>query len=175
VVPEGARVSTMNINSIHGGMDEPEEGYTGLPAPLVPDRCRMVLDRRFLIEETLDDVKAEIHSVLETIKRDRHDFSYDVRELFSVLPTMTSREAPIVAAVSDAIRERLRTEPEYVVSPGTYDQKHIARIGRLHNCIAYGPGILDLAHQPDEYVGIQDMIESAQIMGRTLQSLLLTT
>lgn len=173
VVPEGARESTMNINSIHGGMDEPEVGYTGLPAALVPDRCRMVLDRRFLIEEQLDDVKAEIHDVLESIKRNRDNFTYDVRELFSVLPTMTARDAPVVSAVADAIRKRLGTEPEYVVSPGTYDQKHIARIGRLHNCIAYGPGILDLAHQPDEYVGIQDMIESAQVMGRTLQSLLL--
>lgn len=174
VVPEGARESTMNINSIHGGLDEPEAGYTGLPAALVPDRCRMVLDRRFLIEEELDDVKAEIHDVLETIKHDRDSFKYNVRELFSVLPTMTARDAPVVTAVAEAIRERLGTEPEYVVSPGTYDQKHIARIGRLHNCIAYGPGILDLAHQPDEYVGIQDMIESAQVMGRTLQSLLLT-
>ena len=44
--------------------------------------------------------------------------------------------------------------PDYVVSPGTYDQKHIDRIGQLHDCIAYGPGILDLAHQPDEWVGI---------------------
>ncbi|MFK8081970.1 MAG: acetylornithine deacetylase/succinyl-diaminopimelate desuccinylase family protein [Granulosicoccus sp.] len=173
VVPEGARESTMNINSIHGGMDEPESGYTGLPAALVPDRCRMVLDRRFLIEEDLDTVKAEIHDVLETIKHQRDNFSYDIRELFSVIPTMTARDAPVVIAVADAIRSRLQKEPEYVVSPGTYDQKHIARIGRLHNCIAYGPGILDLAHQPDEYVVIQDMIESAQVMGRMLQSLLL--
>ena len=173
VVPEGARESTMNINSIHGGLDEPEVGYSGLPAALVPDRCRMVLDRRFLMEEELDDVKAEIHGVLESVQRDRDSFEYTVRELFSVLPTMTSQDAPVVNAVADAIRQRLGKEPEYVVSPGTYDQKHISRIGRLHNCIAYGPGILDLAHQADEYVGIQDMIDSAQVMGRTLQNLLL--
>ncbi len=41
---------------------------------------------------------------------------------------------------------------EFICSPGTYDQKHIDRIGKLRDCIAYGPGILDLAHQPDEYV-----------------------
>ena len=91
-----------------------------------------------------------------------------------MLPTMTKRDAPVVEAVADAIRYRLGSEPDFVVSPGTYDQKHIDRIGKLHNCIAYGPGILDLAHQPDEYVGIQDMIDSAQIMGRSLQTLLLT-
>ena len=60
VVPDGARHSTMNINSIHGGLEEPEADYTGMPSALVPDRCRMVIDRRFLIEEQLDDVKAEM-------------------------------------------------------------------------------------------------------------------
>jgi len=46
VVPDGARRSTLNINSIHGGLGEPEPDYTGLPAALVPDRCKMVIDRR---------------------------------------------------------------------------------------------------------------------------------
>lgn len=173
VVPDGARQSTLNINSIHGGLDEPEAGYTGMPAALVPDRCRMVIDRRFLIEEDLAEVRAELHDILENVKQDRDKFSFSVRELFSVLPTMTEKNAPIVSAVGDAIRQKTGLEPEYVVSPGTYDQKHIDRIGRLHNCIAYGPGILDLAHQPDEYVGIQDMIVAAQVMGRSLQTLLL--
>jgi len=173
VVPDGARQSTLNINSIHGGLGEPEHGYTGMPVALVPDRCRMVIDRRFLIEEQLSAVKSELHEILESIRRDRDKFEYEVRELFSVLPTMTERDAPVVTAVAKAIRDRLGTEPAYVVSPGTYDQKHIDRIGRLHNCIAYGPGILDLAHQPDEYVGIQDMIDAAQVMGRSLQTLLL--
>jgi len=59
-----------------------------------------------------------------------------------------------------------------VVSPGTYDQKHIDRIGRLRNCIAYGPGVLDLAHQPDEWVGMDDMVDAAQVMARSLLTLL---
>ena len=58
------------------------------------------------------------------------------------------------------------------MSPGTYDQKHIDRIGRLKNCIAYGPGILDLAHQPDEWVGIDDMLDSAKVMALVLAELL---
>ena len=70
------------------------------------------------------------------------------------------------------IREVLGKDPDYVVSPGTYDQKHIDRIGRMHNCIAYGPGILDLAHQPDEWVGIDDMVESAKVMAVGLDVLL---
>ena len=71
-----------------------------------------------------------------------------------------------------AIERVLGTEAGYVVSPGTYDQKHIDRIGRLKNCIAYGPGVLDLAHQPDEWIGVGDMLDSARVMALVLEDLL---
>ena len=51
VVPPAARASTLNVNSLHGGQAEPEPGFDGWPSPVVPDRCRMVIDRRFLAEE----------------------------------------------------------------------------------------------------------------------------
>ena len=172
VVPEGARQSTLNVNSIHGGEAEPEEGFTGFPAPCVADRCRIIIDRRFLIEEDLTEVKAEVTTMLEKIRQDRPGFVYEVRDLHEVVPSMTDRDAPIVRTVEDAIGRVLGAPPEFVVSPGTYDQKHIDRIGRLKNCIAYGPGILDLAHQPDEWVGIDDMVEAAQVMALSLGVLL---
>ncbi|MDP5348541.1 MAG: acetylornithine deacetylase/succinyl-diaminopimelate desuccinylase family protein, partial [Paracoccaceae bacterium] len=172
VVPDGAKQSTLNINSIHGGENEQEDDYTGLPAPCVPDSCRMVIDRRFLIEEDIDEVREEVMQVLRTVAERRATFSYDVTELHRVLPTMTEKSAPVVQVVAKAIADTMGREAEYVVSPGTYDQKHIDRIGKLKNCIAYGPGILDLAHKPDEYVGVDDMLDSARVMGRSLIALL---
>ena len=170
VVPEGARQSTLNINGIHGGLGE---DFDGLPAPLVPDSCRMVIDRRFLIEEELGAVKGEVRALLDGLAETRPKFHYEIRDLFEVLPTMTERDAPVVRAVAGAVQQVFGREPDYVVSPGTYDQKHIDRIGRLKDCIAYGPGILELAHQPDEFVVIDDMVESAQVMALALHALLL--
>jgi succinyl-diaminopimelate desuccinylase len=89
-----------------------------------------------------------------------------------IQPLMTDRDMPVVQAVAEGIRTVFGMEPEYVISPGTYDQKHIARIGHLHDCIAYGPGILDLAHRPDEWVGIDDMVQSAKVMATGLRALL---
>lgn len=172
VVPEGARQSTLNINSIHGGEPEQDDDYTGLPAPCVADRCRIVIDRRFLIEEDLAEVKAEVARMLEGIKASRPQFDYEIRDLFEVIPSMTDEDAPVVRTVQAAIEKVLHKQAEFVVSPGTYDQKHIDRIGKLKNCIAYGPGILDLAHQPDEWVGVQDMVDSAKVMALTLRELL---
>lgn len=172
VIPEGAKQSTLNINAIHGGAKEQAEGYTGLPAPCVPDRCRITIDRRFLIEEDLAEVKREVTDLLERVRAARPGFAYEVRDLFEVQPTMTDRDAPIVRSTARAIEKVLGRQAAYVVSPGTYDQKHIDRIGRLHNCIAYGPGVLDLAHQPDEWVGIADMEDSAKVMALVLAELL---
>ena len=172
VVPEGARASTLNVNSIHGGEAEQDADYTGLPAPCVADRCRIVIDRRFLIEEDIAEVKAEVTAMLERVKADRPSFAFEIRDLFEVQPTMTAEDAPIVRTTAAAIERVLGRIPERVVSPGTYDQKHIDRIGRLSNCIAYGPGILDLAHQPDEWVGIDDMADSAKVMALVLADLL---
>ncbi len=172
VVPDGARQSTMNINSIHGGQKEQDADFTGLPAHCVPDSCRIVIDRRFLVEEPLDQVRAEVTALLEGLRATRADFDFELTELNSVLPSMTDRSAPVVATVAAAIQDVMGKAPDYVASPGTYDQKHIDRIGKLKNCIAYGPGILELAHKPDEYIGVDDMIDGAKVMAHSLVSLL---
>ncbi|MGO4831219.1 acetylornithine deacetylase/succinyl-diaminopimelate desuccinylase family protein, partial [Rhizobiaceae sp. 2RAB30] len=136
VVPEGARRSTMNINSIHGG--QTEDFRPGLPSPNVPDWCRLTIDRRFLLEEDIAEVKGEVTSILERLKQERPKFDYRLRDLMEVQPTMTERDAPVVTAVAQGIREIFDREPDYVISPGTYDQKHVARIGHIYDCIAYG-------------------------------------
>ena len=137
-----------------------------------PGSCRIIIDRRFLIEEDIGDVKAEVSGLLERVRAQRPSFSYEVRDLFEVQPSMTDKDAPVVRTVAGAIEKVLGRHAEYVVSPGTYDQKHIDRIGRLKNCIAYGPGVLDLAHQPDEWVGVQDMQDSARVMALVLDDIL---
>ena len=172
VVPDGARSSTMNINSIHGGQPEFAEGDTSLPAHCVPDSCRIVIDRRFLAEENIEDVRGEVTALLEDLKTRRDKFSYDLCEINMVLPSMTDRDAPVVQVIADEIEKVLGRPAQFVASPGTYDQKHIDRIGKLKNCIAYGPGLLELAHKPDEYIGVDDMIDSAQVMAGGLAVIL---
>lgn len=169
VVPEAARQSTLNVNSVHGGQ---MEGADGLPSPCVADSCRAVIDRRFLIEEPIDAVKGEVRGLLEGLVRERAGFAYELRDLFEVLPTMTDPQGAVVQATLQAVREIVGREPQLICSPGTYDQKHLDRIAGLRECIAYGPGILDLAHQPDEYVAIDDMVASAKVMARAAHALL---
>jgi succinyl-diaminopimelate desuccinylase len=168
VVPSGAKHSTMNINSIHGGQAE----TSGYPAPCVADSCRVVIDRRLLIEESIEGVKGEMRALLEQLVEERAGFTYELRDIFEVPPTMADRNGPVARSTAAAIQRVLGRPAEFICSPGTYDQKHIDRVGRLRDCIAYGPGILDLAHQPDEYVLVEDMVNSAKVMAMAAHSLL---
>jgi succinyl-diaminopimelate desuccinylase len=166
--PDGARASTLNYNSIHGGQPEPEGG---LPAPVVADSCRLVIDRRYLIEEPLEGVKGEIVALLDEAKAARPGLDYTLRELMQFSPVMTEAGDPVVRALDHWVEALFGRPPEHIASPGTYDQKHIQRFGNLRSCVAYGPGILDLAHQPDEWVGIDDMLRSAKVMAASALTL----
>ena len=169
VVPEPAGAATLNLNAIHGGE---AEGFEGLPSPNVPHSCRMTIDRRFLIEERLEDVKAEVTGLLDRLRDERPGFAYAIRDVMEILPTQTPADASVVRALDRAVGDVLGRAPAHIASPGTYDQKHFARLGHVEDCVAYGPGILELAHQPDEFVVIDDMVTSARVMARALGALL---
>ena len=62
-----------------------------------PTAAALVIDRRFLIEEDLAEVKAEIVAILEQLRHDRPGFRYRIRDLMEVLPSLTPRDAPVVA------------------------------------------------------------------------------
>jgi len=171
VIPDGARQSTLNFNSIHGGLDE-QDMREGFPSALVADRCRVVLDRRYLMEEDEADVRAEMVEILDRLTAERDGFEYELHELWSVPPTLTAPDSPLVQALDRNIARVLGIPSRHVASPGTYDQKHVWRVGKLKDCVAYGPGILELAHQPDEYIDIDDMAASAKVMAATALDLL---
>lgn len=160
VTPEPARRSSLNIASLHGGQPELEDGF---PAPNVPDRCRLIFDRRLIPEEDLGEAKAELRALLDRVAAGR-GFRYALRDLFEVRPTLADEHGPVTSATAGAIRDALGRNAEIVLSPGTYDQKHFDQIGGVADCIAYGPGELDLAHQPDEHVEIDDLVASARVM-----------
>lgn len=167
VEPEGARAATINVNSIFGGqaIDEPQ-------TPCVADLCRAVFDRRFLLEEKLEDVRAEVIELIEQLRAEDGDLSYELKDLMIVHPTMTSPEAELVKTMSSAIIGSIGRRPPLIASPGTYDQKHFARLAGIEQCIAYGPGILNLAHQPDEYCEIEHLVLSCKAMAIATMRLL---
>ena len=166
VVPDGARHATLNINGIMGG-----QPVDGIQTPCVADLCRAVFDRRFLLEEGFDATKAEIQALLERAAAETPQLAYELRDLMVVQPVRTPEGSPLVASLERGIRHVLGREARQIASPGTYDHKHVDRIAGIPNCVAYGPGILDLAHQPDEWCGIDDLVNSTKVLAMSILEL----
>jgi succinyl-diaminopimelate desuccinylase len=159
VVPDGARHATLNINGIFGG-----QPVDGIQTPCVADRCRAVFDRRFLLEEGFDRTKAEIEDLLRQTAAETPHLRYALRDLMVVHPVRTPAGAPVIQALERGIGQVLGRAAAHIASPGTYDHKHVDRIGGISNCVAYGPGILDLAHQPDEWCGVDDLVNATKVL-----------
>ena len=159
VVPDGARHATININGIDGG-----QPVGGIQTPCVADCCRAVFDRRFLIEEGFEPTRREIVDLIERAVRATPGLEYEVRDLMIVHPTKTPDGSPLVGALDAAILRILNKPATLAASPGTYDQKHFARIAGVPHCVAYGPGELELAHQPDEWCRIADLVNATKVI-----------
>lgn len=166
VVPPGARHATLNINGIAGG-----QPVDGMQTPCVADVCRAVFDRRFLLEEGFDRAKAEIEDLMARVAADTPAFEYALKDLMVVHPVRTPDGSPLVSSLERHVRQVLGRPASQVASPGTYDHKHMDRIGGIRHCVAYGPGILDLAHQPDEWCGVDDLVNATKVLALTILDL----
>lgn len=167
VVPAGARHATLNINSITGG----QWGHD-VQTPCVADTCRSIFDRRFLAEEPFDRVQGEIHDLLAELQLRVPEARFSMRDLMIVHPVRTPDGSPLVASLQRGVTEVVGREAAIVASPGTYDHKHVTRIGGIDHCVAYGPGRLELSHQPDEWCDIDELVRATQVIALSLVDLL---
>jgi succinyl-diaminopimelate desuccinylase len=159
VVPDAARHPTLNVNAIQGG-----QPFDGAQTPCVADRCRMIFDRRFLIEEGFDAARSELVALFDRAVAAVPGSRYDLRDLLVVHPTRTPADSRLIAVLDRGIQRVLGRKATIVASPGTYDHKHVARIAGVPHCVAYGPGRLELAHQPDEWCAIDELIDATKVL-----------
>lgn len=167
VVPEPARHPTLNVNGIVGGQAD----TAWRPTPCVADGCRAVFDRRFIPEEQAAEVRREVEDILRELRAEVAGFDYEWRDLMVVEPVVTDPGSPLVRAFARAVGQVYGYPAALVASPGTYDHKHVRRLGGVEHCIAYGPGRLELAHQPDEHVEIEDLRRAIGVMALGLINL----
>ena len=170
VVPEAARRPSLNVNAIEGG-----QPGGAVQSPCVADRCTATFDRRFIPEESFAEVRQEIADLVARVAAEDPGRNLSVEDRMVVHPVRTPPGSPVVAALSGAIRAVRGRDPALVASPGTYDHKHFARIGGIEHCVAYGPGPLEEAHQPDESCSVDDLVACTQALALAVLELCCAT
>jgi acetylornithine deacetylase/succinyl-diaminopimelate desuccinylase len=133
----------------------------GVADNVIPEACEMTLDRRLLPGETLDDALAELDALLDLARRD-HGVRAEVAAIRTAAAgTETAIDHPLVRAAVAASRRHGVTFPQPGGLTGGCDLVHYRNAGAVG--IVLGPGSLDVAHQPDEYVPVEDLPRAALI------------
>jgi acetylornithine deacetylase len=135
---------------------------------IVPDRCVLRLERRTIPGETAESAMKEIQQVLHKIKRQNRSFDAEARKVFERPPLEIAPSELIVQELRKVIRAVTNTNARVVGVPYWTDGALLAHSGSIPTCI-FGPGDIGVAHSPDEYVDVEDVLQAAEIYGRAAQ------
>jgi acetylornithine deacetylase/succinyl-diaminopimelate desuccinylase family protein len=144
------------------------ESSGGTNFNVVPEECWFTVDRRINPEEDLETEKAELLNVLQQCKQEGIPLEW---EIFQEGKSSLCEEKGLLAeALSRNIELVTGTAPRFEMCPGLLEIRFYAAQGIA--AYAYGPGLLSVAHGPNEYVDLRKVIETASIYALTAMELL---
>jgi succinyl-diaminopimelate desuccinylase len=129
----------------------------------VPENCWFTIDRRINPEEDLAAEKAKLLNALELCKRDGIPLEWEMLQEGS--SAACDEGAALGQALARGIRAVTGDAPRFELCPGLLEIRFYAAQGIP--AYAYGPGLLSVAHGPNEYVDLRKVIETAAIYALT--------
>jgi acetylornithine deacetylase/succinyl-diaminopimelate desuccinylase-like protein len=138
--------ATLTVTRIQGGIAD----------NIVPDACEIVVDRRLLPGEEADDALAELQELLARA-REEDDIAAEVVRVRSVAGA--AETATSAAIVRHSLAAAAQAAPAGFT--GGCDLVHFRAIGS--DGVILGPGSLEQAHKPDEYVPKAELVQAAAL------------
>jgi acetylornithine deacetylase/succinyl-diaminopimelate desuccinylase family protein len=142
--------SSASVNLIEGGVK----------ANVVPDRCAIFIDRRIVPGEDPVETTAEIRAIATQAVANLPGIAVEVLPSFEMrAATMSEPDGDLAQAMLSA-NSYLGLSTELTGFSMATDGRHFAAAG--YPTIIYGPGDPRLAHVPDEWVGIDEVLEATR-------------
>ncbi len=150
IVPEAAAHSILML----GGRVEGGASFN-----VVPETCAFTVERRFNPEEDIEAEKAQLLAVLERLQR--QGITLDVEVLQEGLSSGVSEDHPVARTLAESIEAVTGRRPAFEMCPGILEIRWYARKGIP--AFAYGPGLLEVAHGPNEMIEIERIYQHTVI------------
>lgn len=135
---------------------------------VVPEKCWFTVDRRINPEENLAAEKAKLIAVLETCKREGIPLSWEI--LQEGQSAACPEDDPLGQALARSIKRVTGEEAQFEMCPGLLEARFYAAKGIP--AYAHGPGLLSVAHGPEEYIDLRTMINCAGVYALTAMEIL---
>jgi len=137
---------------------------------VIPDRCRLHFDVRFLPGESHDRPMADVRRLCDELKATVPDFEYELRERI-VMPSFLMPPAhPAVDLLAGIVEAETGRTPQRRCYTGGTDGTYLWNEFGIP-VLGCGPGRIDLAHSPIEHVRVDDLIRARRIYAKLIQAL----
>ncbi|MBA2595192.1 MAG: M20 family metallopeptidase [Chloroflexia bacterium] len=142
--------SSASVNMISGGVK----------ANVVPDRSAIFIDRRIIPGEDPAQVIAEMRAIAEQAIAGLPGITVEVNAAPGAMAATMSDPNGTLARAMLAANAHLGLSTELTGFSMATDGRHFAAAG--YPTIVYGPGDPRLAHVPDEWVGVDEVLEATR-------------
>lgn len=144
---------TRSVNTIHGGVK----------TNVVPDQCVITLDQRTVPGQNHKIIMRELEDIIKDLEKRIAGFRATIKITYDCAPVATSPNEPIVREFCAVVEKVTGKKP---VPTGTTYCTDAGVLVPAFNVplIVCGPGDPKLAHQPDEHVKIDKLVEATKIM-----------
>lgn len=135
---------------------------------VVPGECWFTVDRRINPEENLEEEKAKLLRVLEECRHDGIPVQWDIFQ--EGRSAASAEQEASGTALSHSVRAVTGETPHFEMCPGLLETRFYSAQGIP--AYAFGPGLLTVAHGPNEYVDLRKVTECAAIYALAAAELL---
>lgn len=135
---------------------------------VVPDRCWFTVDRRINPQENFDAEKKRLLNVLEECRAAGVPLRWEVLQEGRSASSGTAE--PLAQALASSSKIVTGTAPRFEMCPGLLETRFYAQHGLP--AYAYGPGLLSVAHGPNEYVDLRRVTSCSAIYALTALEIL---
>jgi len=138
---------------------------------IVPENCRIIVDRRTLPGENAETTRRELELLINRIREKDPELITEIRCSQDASASEISQNEKIVQVVHEEISRILRKDAEIVGLSATTDARFLINDAKIPTVI-FGPGDISRAHKPDEYVDLNEVQLAAQTYARVALRLL---
>lgn len=142
----------------------------GTSGSIVAAQCTLTLDRRLLPTETLEEAEADVRRLLDQVVAERPGMRATMRSTLRFPPLPPVADTRLAETVQAAVREVDGGPAPLGGMTGATDAAWYGARGIP--TVIYGPGDGATAHQPDEFVLVEDLHLSTRALALTAVRLL---
>jgi acetylornithine deacetylase len=143
-----APFSSLNVGRVHGGT----------AANIIPDRCEVLIGLRLLPGVDPAEVTARVEGA---IREAIGDAGWSL-ETVGLSPPM---ESPADSDLLRALAAEVGSSADHGVAFAT-DAGWLERLG--HRCVIFGPGSIEDAHRPEEWLDANELARAGEILDRQI-------